>query len=374
MSYVVGGCSTYSKLLFRNIPGYPERLYRGKGALVTDKDGREYVDWGGSLGPVILGYRHPTVEWETRTTLMYGGIVLPLPTPIEETAAELLCTMAGTEQLRWCKNGSDATEAAVRLARFVTGNGIVLTTGYHGFHSDVVTATPGKAGGILANVKAATIPVTSYDDCLTKLQSGNISCVLAEPVFADGSRWRWGEIKQACEKAGALLIFDEVITGFRYGKGPALNTCFSPVRIDPDLYCFGKAIANGMPLACVTGPRALMRHYEQDVFMSSTAAAEMLSLAACYATLTVMQREPVHKHLWEVGTELIDGCKELHLPIVGRGPRSQFRFPTEAQRDAFLSGMAQRGHLLSRDNFIMFSHTRDDVQSFLKAAEEVVSV
>jgi glutamate-1-semialdehyde 2,1-aminomutase len=366
MPFVTGTCSTYSKTLFRDLPAYPPRLARARGAMVWDTEGKPYLCWNSCLGAISLGYAHSAVNLAIRHQLA-DGCAFSLPHLLEEETAALLCQCAGTEQLRWCKNGSDATEAAVRLARHVSGHEAIVTTGYHGSHSDLVTSTPGKDGGVLPGCSMQTIPVPSAQDLLSYLEAEPVAAVVAEPVFADGTSWPWQEIKTACHAVGALLIFDEVVSGFRYRLGSALPD------VVPDLYCFGKGIANGLPLACVTGPRELMQEYEQDVFFSSTAAAECLSLAACRATLRVMQStDGFFARRDTLGQYLIDGCNRAGLTVVGRPPRTQLHFAASGRRDAFLSGMARHGHLLGRDTFLQASHTEAHVESFLACAAEVI--
>jgi glutamate-1-semialdehyde aminotransferase len=334
--------------------------------MVWDTEGKPYLCWNSCLGAISLGYAHSAVNLAIRHQLA-DGCAFSLPHLLEEETAALLCQCAGTEQLRWCKNGSDATEAAVRLARHVSGHEAIVTTGYHGSHSDLVTSTPGKDGGVLPGCSMQTIPVPSAQDLLSYLEAEPVAAVVAEPVFADGTSWPWQEIKTACHAVGALLIFDEVVSGFRYRLGSALPD------VVPDLYCFGKGIANGLPLACVTGPRELMQEYEQDVFFSSTAAAECLSLAACRATLRVMQStDGFFARRDTLGQYLIDGCNRAGLTVVGRPPRTQLHFAASGRRDAFLSGMARHGHLLGRDTFLQASHTEAHVESFLACAAEVI--
>jgi glutamate-1-semialdehyde 2,1-aminomutase len=369
--HIAGQCSTYSKRALIDLPQYPKCIQYGKGAAVWDTAGKSYIDWNSGLGAISLGYQFPAVDSAIQGQLA-NGIAFSHPHWLEEETAALLCEMTGTEQVRWCKNGSDAIEAAVRLARKVTGKEFLLTTGYHGSHTDVVTATEGKSGGVLTDVQIRCVPARDPDLVFWGLRQNNVAAVLAEPIFADGTIWPWEEIAAACRTAGALLIFDEVITGFRYGPGPALRHTALIDPMLPDLYCFGKAISNGMPIACVAGPRSLMREFEQNVFFSSTAAAECLSLAACRATLTVMRDQPVHRHLWKIGQYLIDACYELRLYTSGLAPRTQFQFFSENDRDVFLSAMARRGHLLGRDQFINFSHTEQQLESFCTAAEEVL--
>lgn len=364
MTHIAGLTSTYSKHPNNFPPNFPHRLSRAYGAHVWDHTGKRYTDWSGCLGANILGHGHAGVTDAIREQLQ-NGIVFPLPTALEEDVAQMICAATNTEQVRFCKNGSDATEAAVRLARHVTGRTRIVTTGYHGSHSDVVAATAGKSGGVLKAAQAAVHAATTSEQLMGLVQSGDIAAILAEPIFADGTDWPWAKIQKRCQDSGTLLIFDEVICGFRYLYGSASTTL-------PDLFCFGKAIANGMPLACIAGPERYLRLFEKEVFFSSTAAAECLSLAACRATLRAMQDERAHGKIRSVGQYFLDECKRLHLPYVGLPPRSQFRFSSDEQRNAFLAGMCERGHLFTRDNFITAAHTQEDVDDFAKRAVEVL--
>jgi glutamate-1-semialdehyde aminotransferase len=293
------------------------------------------------------------------------GPLSPLPTVLEEGAAKTLCDITGWECVRWCKNGSDALEAAVRLARFLTKRKTVVTNSYHGSHSDLVAAQPGKDGGVLDECINSLVPCRSPDDILKTLSlRDDIAAVVMEPITPEIEDWKLEGIKHTCHQKGALLIFDEIVTGFRV-------RCGSAVSVQPDLACYGKAIANGWPLACVAGPERLMQTFGNWVFFSSTNAAENLSLAACIATLFYLKHKPRVYDFFRVATKKIVDA----LQGYGQGYPGRVRiFMPEAVHRHFVGFLAKKGFLVGRDFFLMAMHTRADINRLCSAIREFVEL
>ena len=357
---VVGGTSTYSKAA-RGLPDYPTRAKMGRGAWI-DTDKGAMLDFTAGLGAIFLGYGAESEAVRAQADMLTAAA---LPTRLEEDTAKLLCKMTGWQQVRFCKNGSYATEAAVRLARFVTGRELVLTNSYHGSHSDLVCATDGKAGGVMDSCAEKVWPCLAPADMLNKIVGlhDEVACILVEPMTPAQPKWPWVSIIRAAHKAGALVIFDEVITGFRMHPGPAL----APPRPRPDLACYGKAITNGMPLAALAGPRKLMHHLEQDVFMSGTAAGECLSLAACKDTLKQMQA------LGEAGYAGVrNRGRVLGTALTGlvRGYPTRWQLIPRSELDQLRSVLARRGVLVGNDFFVMAAHTGEDIKQACQVIAE----
>jgi glutamate-1-semialdehyde aminotransferase len=314
------GTQTYSKHPSRYAPGCPEKLLYGFGCTVRGSDGRDYIDFVSALGAVILGHADPEVNSEVSDQLRCGTS-FSLATDIEEEVAELVCaTVPGAEMVRFQKNGADACDAAVRLARHVTGRERVVTIGYHGksdwtmadtnphgipaFNRDLLTRVP--YGDIAALDVALNGPL--FADLPPAGQTAHdtpAACLIMEPVVATHPVLPPPGYLQACRdlctKHGALLIFDEVVTGFRMALGGAQEH----YGIHADLVASGKAMANGMPISIVTGPRDLMQRLGGEVFCSTTFGGETLSLAAARATITKLRDLDVPARLDGLGTTIM---------------------------------------------------------------------
>lgn len=316
---VIPGLSqTFSKAPSQFVRGVaPLCLERGRGCRVWDVDGNEFIDTTMALAPVSLGYCDPEVDAAVAAQ-MKSGTILSQPHPLEVEVAETLKRLIPcAEMSRFAKNGSDATAAAVRLARYATGRDIVAAGGYHGWQ-DWYIGTTTRAGGVPKAVSALT-KTFSYNK-LDTLQAifdenkGRVAAVILEPIGIEEPQPGFlEEVATLTRREGALLIFDEIVTGFRVGLGGAQ----AHYGVIPDLACFGKAMANGFPLSAVVGRADLMRRFD-EIFFSGTFGGELLSLAACKATIGVMEKKPVIAHLWNMGRRLQDGYNTL-AKAVGLG-------------------------------------------------------
>jgi glutamate-1-semialdehyde aminotransferase len=296
----------------------PVYLERGKGAHVWDVDGNQYLDWQMAIGPLVLGYGDDEVDDAIRRQLE-SGITFSLVHPLEvEVAERIRDVVPGAEMVRFSKTGCDVTSAAVRLARAFTGRDRVLCCGYHGWHDWYVGTTSRAAG-----VPRATAELTStfqYNDVasLRDALDDEVACVILEPMTFEEPRGEFlAHVRRLCDERGALLVFDEMWTGFRVALGGAQ----ARFGVTADLACFSKAVANGMPLSALTGRRDVMSLLERDVFFFTTFGGEALSLAAARATIEALARRDVPGHLERQGTKLRDGVRaiasRLGMPYVG---------------------------------------------------------
>jgi glutamate-1-semialdehyde 2,1-aminomutase/spore coat polysaccharide biosynthesis protein SpsF len=379
---IPGASQTMSKGPTQWVQGVaPSFVVRGQGARVQDVDGRWYLDLPAALGPIILGYGHPGVDAAIRAQLD-DGITFTLPHPLEvEVAERIQALVPCAERVRFGKSGSDATSAAVRVARAATGRDHVVVAGYHGWHDWYVGSTS-RRRGVPEAVAALTTTVAPWDLAALRAalvgHAGEVACVVVEPI---GTREPGdGELQAIVDLAhehGALAVFDEVISGFRVGLGGAQER-YGAV---PDLAAFGKALGNGMPISALAG-RAEVMEVLDDVFFSGTHGGEALSLAAARATLDVLQAEPVHDHLWRLGRRLADGVREQvtrhglqdWVTVGGAAPWTLVLVREPHPGDGGLPAkslvqqeMLRRGVLYNGSNFISYAWEDGDVDEVVAA-------
>ena len=382
------GTQTFSKTVTQYVQGVaPVFLDRGKGCRVWDVDGNEYIDFVSALLPVVLGYNYPAVNRAVEAQLK-KGVSFSLPTILEAELSEVICGMVpSAEMVRFGKNGSDATSGAVRAARAYTGRDMVACCGYHGWQ-DWYIGTTTRNRGVPASVRELTVPFV-YNDLksLEKIfvqHPGRVACVIMEPMslvepapgFLEG-------VRDLTHRNGAVLVFDEVITGFRFSAGGA-QEYFGVV---PDLSCFGKAMANGFPLSAVVGKREIMKVFE-DVFFSFTFGGETLSLAAGLATLREIRTKPVLRFIWAQGRKLQDGirvfARELGLAemvdCVGKPCWTVLTFknqnggPWPALKSLFQQEVIKRGILFANGNNVTYSHTDADIERALIVYRDALKI
>ncbi|HUU24574.1 MAG TPA: aminotransferase class III-fold pyridoxal phosphate-dependent enzyme, partial [Methyloceanibacter sp.] len=281
---------TFSKAATGTVEGAaPLFLERGEGARVWDPDGNVYIDYVMGLLPVVLGYRDPDVDGAIRTQLD-RGITFSLATELEAELAESLCELIPcAEMVRFGKNGSDATSAAVRLARAFTGRDKIAICGYHGWH-DWYIGTTARHLGVPQAIRDLSIafPFNDLDalEALLKAEPDRFAAVILEPEGLDAPLPGFLDaVRGLCDTYGVVLVFDEIITGFRRHLGGAQAVH----GVTPDLASFGKAMANGMPISAIVGRGEIMRLME-DIFFSGTFGGEALSLAASIATIDKLRR------------------------------------------------------------------------------------
>lgn len=305
------GSQTFSKSKTQYPFGVsPYFISKAKGAYVWDVDGNKYIDFINSLCSITLGYNDPDVVKAVEKQLKIGTI-FSLPHELEFLVAEKLCEMIPcAEMVRFGKNGSDATSGAIRIARAYTGKDYVLVCGYHGWQDWYIGSTT-RDLGVPDAVKELTHKFNYNDINSLELKfeelKGKVAAVILEPLNTTPPKDNFLEkVKDITHKNGAVLIFDETITGFRYANGGAQEY----FGVIPDLATFGKGLANGYPVSAVAGKKEIMKLME-DIFFSFTFGGETLSLAASLAVLQKLKREPVVAKLQSTGQMLIDKLQNL---------------------------------------------------------------
>jgi glutamate-1-semialdehyde 2,1-aminomutase/spore coat polysaccharide biosynthesis protein SpsF len=379
------GTQTFSKS-FQQYPdgAAPLFLTHGQGCRVWDVDGNEFVDMVAGLLPVLLGYCDPDVDTAIRDQLEHG-ISFSLATELEVEVAELLTEIIPcAEMVRFGKNGSDATTGCVRVARAATGRDRILICGYHGWHDWYVAATVRNKGipDVLSQL-AQRVPYNDLDAVQKAFRAnpGEIAALVIEPMSAispdDGYL---AELKSLVHSEGALLVFDEIITGFRFALGGAQEY----FGVTPDLAAFGKAMGNGMPISAVVGRANLMMEME-EVFFSSTFGGEALSLAAAKSVIRKLQGNPVIESLWTNGGLLAKRVRQLivthglsdSVSLKGAAPWTILAFqdtPTaskESIKTMFMKEMLANGVLIAASNNMTYAHQSEDVAQVVAAYNNV---
>lgn len=342
--------------------GLPVRLTRALGCEVWDTEGRHYLDFIMALGAVSLGYGHPAVNAAAHAAID-AGVVGPLPPELEERVADRLAWLVPwMERARFLKTGAEAVAAAVRLARAHTGRELILRSGYHGW-LDWCQA-PGSSG--VPRAIAALSEEIPFNDIergrkLIRVHGDRLAAVVIEPVVEVAPAAEWlTMLREETERVGALLVLDEIKTGFRLAVGGAAER----YGIAPDLVAVGKALANGFPLAAVAGRRDVMEQV-RHTWISSTLATESVALAAAEATLTVIADQDVPAHLGKVGRLLLDGLDRLasQFPdlvsgVAGLPEMCFLRFTSEEAGIRVARMAAEQGLLFKRTayNFVSLAH------------------
>ena len=374
------GTQTLSKGPTQFVQGVsPIFLQRGLGAHVWDVDGNQYLDYPMALGPVILGHAEPVVN-DAIARQLADGITFTIMHPLEVEVAERIVAMCpGVEAVRFAKTGSDAVSAAVRAARALTGRDHIACSGYHGWH-DWYVGTTTRDAGVPGAVSALThtFPFGDFGALERLLDShrGDIAAVVIEPsglqVPEPGYLAGLVEIAHA---HGALVVFDEVIVGFRLAPGGARER----YGVTPDFSCYGKALGNGMPIAAVGGAWSRMAVFE-EVFFSGTHGGELLSLAAAAAVLDTLADGTVLAGIERLGLGLRDGMAARieaagvghRIAISGEPQRTVVSFPgadSLVDKSWVQQCFAEGGVLFNGSMFICARHTDADVAHTLDVFE-----
>lgn len=354
---------------------YPQYVERASGAYLWDVDGNRYTDFVMGYGPVVLGHAHPEVNGAVTEQLAKGTCMSPMWSPRQVELAELLVdTIPSAEMVYLMRTGSDATTAAVRLARIHTGRSKVARWGYNGWHDWAAPRTEGVPESVLGETLRF-----SYNDIasLEKLfveHPGEIAAVIMMTYEYEAERPGFlAEVKQVANRGGAVFILDEMRSGFRFALGGA----GAALGVEPDITTFSKAMSNGYPISAVVGRKDLLTGLGRT-HMSSTFYTNAPEMAAAIATIGVLRETDVIERLWELGTAFQDGLREIvaetGLPaeVVGYAISPYLVFD-EADPDAmaakfaFYQATIGGGVLLHPNHqwFLSGAHTRADIDNAL---------
>jgi glutamate-1-semialdehyde 2,1-aminomutase len=410
---IPGGVNTCRR---RSVP--PLCFTRGRGAYLWDRDGRRFTDYHAAYGAVLLGHGDPAVCGRVAAALHDGALFgVGVTEPEVALAGKLVEYLPSAEQAVLCNSGSEATFHAIRLARGVTGRQLIVKFQgcYHGFHDYVLRnglsprervgrRDPGSAGMLDAAIDATL--VCRFNDLVDvehtfAAHPDAIAAVIAEPVahnapgllpapgFLEG-------LRTLCDREGALLIFDEVVTGIRHGLGGYQAIA----GVTPDLTALGKALGNGVAVGAVTGRREHLERYtttlEGDVHYGGTFNGNAVAVAAALATIECLEDGVVHRHVFRLGERMRAGLREIAaragVPAVVSGYGSLFvmcfmdgplrSYDDVLRNDAELFGRYRR-ELVARGEFempenlgrshISAAHTDDDIDRSLASAEEALA-
>jgi glutamate-1-semialdehyde 2,1-aminomutase len=363
--------------------GLPPRFIRsGKGCRVIDEDGNEFIDYVGSWGPLILGHAHPEILEALQRT-MKDGTSFGAPTKREVELAGLIAEMVPSiEMVRLVNSGTEATMSAIRLARGYTGRDMIIKFSgcYHG-HSDGLLAKAGSGAATFAVPdslgaptsvveKTVVLPFNDLEAVSSYLQKNgaNVAAVIVEPVAGNmgvvpPAPGFLGGLRDLCSKYGSLLIFDEVISGFRVAPGGAQEL----YEVTPDLTCLGKIIGGGLPLAAFGGPRSIMENLAPvgGVYQAGTLSGNPLAVTAGLTTLRILRRDKPYAELERKSSTLVHGIQKVFrekgvahtINRVGSmfsvffhpGPVSSYEEALQSEKSAFIKFF---GHMLDEGIYL----------------------
>ncbi|PLA75461.1 glutamate-1-semialdehyde-2,1-aminomutase [Hydrogenovibrio sp. SC-1] len=412
-NHIPGGVNSPVRA-FKSVGGTPVFFKEAKGAYLVDEDDKRYIDYVGSWGPAILGHAHPEVIRAVQEKAEHG-LSFGAPTAIETTMADYVCNLVPSmDMVRMVSSGTEATMTAIRLARGYTGRDkIVKFEGcYHG-HSDSLLVKAGSGALTLGVPSSPGVPACLAEETLTLTHNdadevrrvfseigdqvaciivepvaGNMNCIPPEPGFLE-------TLREVCDESGAVLIFDEVMCGFRVGLGGAQ----ARYNVDADLVTFGKVIGGGMPVGAFGGKREIMQHIAPlgPVYQAGTLSGNPIAMAAGLKTLELISQPGFFESLEAKTTKLVNGLQavadEAGIPFTTNQVGGMFgfffseqksisRFAQVAQGDmerfkAFYHGMLNEGIYLAPSafeaGFVSIMHTDADIDATLAAARKVMA-
>ncbi len=364
----------------------PSYMDRGEGCYIYDVDGNEFIDYMCALGPITVGYNEPSInEAVIRQVNKFASG--SLQSELEVELAEKLCEIVPcAEKVRFVKNGGDATTAAVRLARAYTGRNFVLMSGYHGMHDWSIGASENNKGVPQAICELTKkFAYNDLEDLENNLKNYDVAAVILEPVQSDGPKEGYlEEVKRLTHKYGAVLIFDEVVSGFRYALGGASEM----FRVTPDLAAFGKGMGNGYPISAVAGRKDILDQIEHGVFVSTTFGGDSVAMAAALATIKILERPGFYEHITRIGTIQRNGIRNLIdkyklnnvLAVSGLPVHAGVSFEGHGSlsyldiQSVYSQVMIQNGILVFAIYNLNGSHTEEEAKKYLDATDKAFAL
>ena len=410
--YIPGGVNSPVRA-FKSVGGEPVFIERAKGAYLWDTEGKQYIDYVGSWGPMILGHAHPEVINAVQEAAS-KGLSFGAPTPLETTLARKICELIPSiDKVRMVSSGTEATMSALRLARGFTGRDKILKFEgcYHG-HSDSLLVKAGSGALTFGVPTSPGVPAALAEQTLTLpfndieqveelfSQVGEeIAAVIIEPVAGNMNLIKPKEgfldgLRRVCDQYGSVLIFDEVMTGFRVGLQGAQGV----YQVTPDLTCFGKVIGGGMPVGAFGGKAEIMNHISPDgpVYQAGTLSGNPVAMAAGIKTLELISEPHFFDNLTVKVKSLLIGLKNVaqnaDIPLATAGIGGMFGFFfTDAERvlsfedsvacdgerfNQFFHGMLEKGIYLAPSSFeagfVSITHSENDIADTIEHAAEVM--
>lgn len=366
----------------------PSYMDRGEGCYIYDVDGNRFIDYMCALGPITLGYNNPKVN-EAVINQVKRFSSASLQSELEVQLAEKLCKIIPcAEMVRFVKNGSDATTAAIRLARAYTGRDIVLMCGYHGMHDWSIGASENNKG-VPKAIRELTknFKYNDIEDLKSKLEENKekVAAVILEPIQSNGPKDGYLQaIKNLTHEYGAIFVFDEVVSGFRYALGGASEL----YGVTPDLAAFGKGMANGYAISAVAGKKELLQQIEQGVFVSTTFGGDSVPMAAAWATISILEQPGFYEHITKIGTMMQEGLTRLIekyslqevLSVSGLPAHSGLSFEGHGSlsyldvQSVYSQTMVDNGILVFAIYNLCGSHTEKEVSAYLDATDKAFAL
>lgn len=379
---------TFSRAASTFVEGvFPVYAQKASGSHFIDVDENEYIDYLCGLGPIILGYCYPRVNEAIKEQLK-SGILFSLPHKLEIDVSELVCQMVPcAEMVKFSKTGSGSATGAVRGARALTKRDKIAYCGSGGIWHDWYATIISRNQGVPEFNSNLILPFDYNDinalEYIFEKNKDEIACVFMEATIFEKPEYDFlKKVKKLTQENDAVLIFDEIVTGFRFANGGAQEL----FGVKPDITVLGKGIANGMPLSAVVGKSEFMKIFD-DVFFSTTYASDTLSLAAGKATIMEIKEKPVIKNIWENGLHLMEEFNKItkenslnielsgypvRMKLVGKDSKGN---DSVLIRSLLIQELVKRGIFMHPGvEFISYSHTKEDIQQTLKALEDSISI
>lgn len=399
---------------FRGVGGTPRFIARAQGAYMWDADGNRLIDYVGSWGPMVAGHAHPDVVAAVQTAAA-DGLSYGAPTEIEITMAEKICDIVPSmEQVRMTSSGTEATMSAIRLARGFTGRNYMVKFegGYHG-HGDSLLVKAGSGAltfgqpsspGVPAELAQYTLTLNYNDSTQVREvfaeRGDEIACIIVEPVSGNMNcippvTGFLETLRDVCDEHGCVLIFDEVMTGFRVARGGAQEV----YGVTPDLTTLGKIIGGGMPVGAFGGKREIMAHLSPlgAVYQAGTLSGNPIAMTAGLKTLAILSQPDFYRDLTSKTTYLLEGLQQaaddagVDFTTQQVGGMFGLFFTTEErietyqqvtacnteQFNRFFHGMLERGVYLAPSSyeagFVSSAHTQADLDETIAIARDVLA-
>jgi len=367
---------------------YPIFLESGKGCRLIDVDGNEFIDFLCGYGPVILGYREAEVDEAVHDQIKNKGFCFTLTQKFQNLLAKKLKELVPSSEMSiFLKTGSDATSAAIRIARAHTGKLKVMRCGYHGWHDWCVEMKGGIPKKFFEDVYEFQYNNLAQLEELMAAHGSDTAAIIMTP-FGHPNHQKMQEplpgflesVKALAHKYGAVLVYDEIRTGFRVSMGGAQKY----YGVTPDLTVLGKAIANGYPISVVTGKKEIMMAAASKLFISSTFFPNSESFVAALKTIEILERDKVLENIWEKGKGFMDGIQALidkhnvGAELTGIPPMFYITFKADdtgaykAKRTDFYTELIRKGFFFTpfHHGYISYRHTQADLDLTLKAIDE----